>query len=107
MNKSPHESFQQALDELRRTQKQLGTIRSELQEKATKVTSKDGMITVTLDGRSELAGIAFNTAKFLRMAPAELGRALLETTNQARALDRSRVTYSYSCLMPEGTAKTA
>jgi DNA-binding protein YbaB len=102
MNKSPHESFQQALDELRRTQKQLGTIRSELQEKATKVTSKDGMITVTLDGRSELAGIAFNTAKFRRMAPAELGSVLLETINQARAQGRSRIIDSYRSLVPKG-----
>jgi DNA-binding protein YbaB len=102
MNKSPHESFQQALDELRRTQQQLRTVRSELQDKATKVTSKDGMVTVTLDGRSEIAGIAFNTAKFRRMAPAELGSVLVETISQARAQGRSRVVDAYRSLMPKG-----
>jgi DNA-binding protein YbaB len=102
MNKSPHESFQQALDELRRTQEQLRTVRSNLRDKATKVTSKDGLVTVTLDGRSEVVGIAFNTTKFRRMAPAELGSVLVETINQARAQGRSQVVAAYRSLMPKG-----
>jgi DNA-binding protein YbaB len=102
MNESPHESFQQALDELRRTQERLRTVRSRLQDKATKVTSKDGMVTVTLDGRTEVAGIEFNTAKFRRMAPAELASVLVETISQARAQGRSRVADAYRPLMPKG-----
>lgn len=102
MNESPHESFQQALGELRRTQEQLRTVRSRLQDKPTKVTSKDGMVTVTMDGRSEIAGIVFNTAKFRRMAPAELGSVLVETISQARAQSRSQIVESYRSLMPKG-----
>jgi DNA-binding protein YbaB len=102
MNNSPHESFQQALDELRRTQEQLRTVRSKLHRKATMVTSKDGMVTVTLDGGSEVAGITFNTAKFRRMAPAELSNVLVETISQARAQDRSQVVDAYRSLMPKG-----
>jgi DNA-binding protein YbaB len=102
MSESPHESFQKALEELRRTQERLRTVQSKLQDNATKFTSKDGMVTVTLDGRSEVTSIAFNTAKFRRMAPAELDNVLVETIRQARVLGRSRITDAYRPLMPKG-----
>lgn len=44
MSAQPHESFQEAVKELRRSQEQLRSVRKEMQAKATKVTSKDGMI---------------------------------------------------------------
>lgn len=102
MSESPHESFEQALAELRGTQERLRSIRSKLQRKATKVTSKDGMVTVTLNGQTEVASIVFNTAKFRRMAPAELGKVLVETITQARAQGRSQVFDAYRSLMPKG-----
>ncbi len=103
MSSQPHESFQEALDELRRSQERLRSLRGEMRSKATKVTSKDGMITVTLDGRSEVTGIAFNTAKFRRMAPAELGAALVETIGRARSEGRARVIDAYRGMFPKGT----
>lgn len=102
MSPQPHESFQEALDELRRSQERLRSLRGELQSKATKVTSKDGMVTVTLDGRSEVTSIAFNTAKFRRMAPAELGAVLVETISRARGEGRARVIDAYRSMFPNG-----
>jgi DNA-binding protein YbaB len=102
MNAQPHESFQEAVNELRRSQERLRSLRKEMQGKATKVTSKDGMVTVALDGRSEVTSIAFNTAKFRRMAPAELGAVLVETINRARGEGRSRVIDAYRSMFPAG-----
>jgi DNA-binding protein YbaB len=98
----PHESFQEAVNELRRSQEQLRSVRKEMQSKATKVTSKNGMITVTLDGKSEVTSIAFNTAKFRRMAPAELGAVLVEVISRARNESRARVIDAYRSMFPAG-----
>jgi DNA-binding protein YbaB len=95
-------SMDDAIAELRRKQERLQKIRHNLQAETTKVTSKDGMITVTLDGKGEITSIAFNTAKFRRMAPAELGAALAEVINRARAQSRDRVIGAYRSFMPEG-----
>ena len=102
MSAQPHESFEEAVNELRRSQERLRSLRKEMQSKATKVTSKDGMITITLDGKSEITSIVFNTAKFRRMAPAELGAALVETINRARNEGRARVIDAYKSMFPTG-----
>jgi DNA-binding protein YbaB len=98
----PHESFQEAVNELRRSQERLRSIRQEMQSKATKVASKDGMVTVTLDGKSEVTSIAFNTAKFRRMAPAELGAVLVEVISKARSEGRTRAVDAYRSMFPAG-----
>jgi DNA-binding protein YbaB len=102
MSAQPHESFQEAVGELRRSQERLQTLRGEMQKQATKVTSKDGMVTVTLDGRSEVTSIAFNTAKFRRMAPAELSAVLVETISRARSEGRARAIDAYRPMFPKG-----
>jgi DNA-binding protein YbaB len=102
MSAQPHESFQDAVNELRRSQERLRSLRGEMQSKATKVTSKDGMVTVTLDGKSEVTSITFNTVKFRRMAPAELSAVLVETINRARSEGRARVLDAYRSMFPNG-----
>jgi DNA-binding protein YbaB len=95
-------SFTDAVAELRRKQEQLQTVSSKLRETKTKVRSKDGAITVTLDGSGEVSSIDFNTTKFRRMAPAELGAALVETIRQARAQSREQVMSAYRSFIPAG-----
>jgi DNA-binding protein YbaB len=102
MSAQPHESFEEAVNELRRSQERMRKLRDQMQSKATKVTSKDGMITVTLDGKSELTAIAFNTAKFRRMAPAELSAVLIETINRARSEGRARTVDAFRSMFPSG-----
>jgi len=63
-------SLAEATAEFRRQQERLQAVSSRLKEVTTKVMSKDGMITVTLDSQGGVSAIAFNTAKFRRMAPA-------------------------------------
>lgn len=102
MTTDPHQIFDNALDELRRTQDQLATARKKLQAKPAKAMSKDGMVTVGLDERGDVTSISFNTAKFRRMAPAELGSVLVETIKQARAKGREAMMSAYRPLMPPG-----
>jgi DNA-binding protein YbaB len=93
-------SLDEAVAELRRQQARLTAARESLQDVKNKVTSKDGMVTVTLDARGEISGIAFNTQKFRRMAPAELGAALVEVIGRARAQARERVADAYKSFIP-------
>jgi DNA-binding protein YbaB len=97
------ESIQQAKDELLRQQERLRELRGSLRSVTTKTTSKDGMVTVTTGGSGELTSIAFNTAKFRRMAPAELGAVLVETIGRASAQRRDQVLAAYRPFMPGGT----
>jgi DNA-binding protein YbaB len=92
----------EATAELRRQQERLQALGSRLEEVKTKVMSKDGMITVTLDGRGDIATIAFNTAKYRRMAPAELGAALVQVLGQARTEAREQIMTAYRPFIPSG-----
>jgi len=98
----PKKAFDDTMAELLRTQERLRSVRAKLQEKPTKITSKDGMVTVAVDEGGEVTSIVFNTAKFRRMAPAELGAALVEVISQARAEARGRVISAYRSFLPEG-----
>ena len=95
-------SLTEAISELRQQQERLQAVSSQLRETKTKVKSKDGMITVTLDGSGEIASIEFNTTKFRRMAPAELGAALVDTIRQARTQSREQVMNAYRSFIPSG-----
>jgi DNA-binding protein YbaB len=98
----PRKAFDDTMAELFRTQERLQAVRGRLREEPTKVTSKEGMVTVVLDDRGEVTSIAFNTAKFRKMAPAELGAALVEVIGRARAEGRSRMLNAYKPFLPDG-----
>jgi DNA-binding protein YbaB len=102
MTADPTFSLAEATAELRRQQERLDAVRSQMRDIKSKATSKDGAITVTLDSRGEVSSIAFNTAKFRRMAPAELGAALVEVIRQARTQSREQVMSAYSQFIPGG-----
>lgn len=102
MTENMNFSLDEAIAELRKEQERLKSVRDGLQEVKSKVTSKDGMITVTLDGRGEISAIAFNTQKFRRMAPAELGAALVEVIGRARSEAREQVLDAYRSFIPRG-----
>jgi hypothetical protein len=53
-------------------------------------TTKDRMLTVTLNGRGDLTKLAFNNPKYRQMPPAELGSAIVDAISAARgeAMDK-------------------
>ncbi|RZU53467.1 YbaB/EbfC DNA-binding family protein [Krasilnikovia cinnamomea] len=49
------------------------------------VTSAQGLVTVTVDARSEITSLTFNSQQYRRMAAAELAHVVLDTVKRARA----------------------
>jgi DNA-binding protein YbaB len=96
------EEVRQAQEELRETRARLSEMREKIGEHRATVRSADGMISVVVDGRGEVVSIAFNTAKWRRMAPAELGDALVKTISKARAGSREELMQAYGSAMPGG-----
>jgi DNA-binding protein YbaB len=95
------EALRQAQERLRQTEDRLAKVRKEVEESRVTVRSTDNMITVVVDGKGELVSIAFSTTKWRRMAPAELGDALVKTINKAREDSRAELMRSYSDVMPK------
>jgi DNA-binding protein YbaB len=90
-----------AEERLRQTKRQLAEARKKIEETRITVRSTDNLITAVVDGQGELVSITFNTAKWRRMAPAELGAALVKTINKARADARADLARTYSGMMPK------
>ena len=95
------EALRQAQERLRQTEDRLAKVRKEVEESRVTVRSTDNMITVVVDGKGDLVSIAFSTAKWRHMAPAELGDALVKTINKAREDSRAELMRSYSGVMPK------
>jgi DNA-binding protein YbaB len=98
--------IQETLDELRSTQTRLAAARRKLHGTTSKASSPDRMVTVTVDAKGEVAAITFNTQKFRKMAPAELGSVLVETIREARQESRERVSSTFQPFFPQGTSVT-
>jgi DNA-binding protein YbaB len=93
--------LQQAEERLRQTEQRLAMMRKKVEETRVTARSADNLITAVVDGQGELVSITFTTAKWRRMAPAELSAALVKTVNQAREDSRAELMRLYSGIMPE------
>src|ERR1700722_8882626 len=92
-----------ARERLRQTEDQLAEMRKKVEKVRITARSPDNVITAVVDGQGELVSITFSTAKWRRMAPAELSDALLKTISKAREDSKSELMRSYGSLMPERT----
>jgi DNA-binding protein YbaB len=92
---------EEAAKELRRRQARLKAIRKKLEGTTTKVSSSDRLVTVTIGQAGYLESIEFNSHKFRRMLPAELGAVLVETIRQAQAQARERLLRTHQPLPPD------
>jgi DNA-binding protein YbaB len=101
MSAEMHDIVEKAAKDLRRTQTRLKAIRKKLDGTVTKVSSRDRMVTVTINQSGGMESIEFNSQKFRRMAPAELGSVLVETIRQAQAQSRERLLRAYQPLLPD------
>jgi hypothetical protein len=100
MTTEMHGFLEEATKELRRQQARLKAVRRKLERTATKVSSRDRMVTVTIDHTGDLERIEFNSQKYRRLPPAELGTVLVETIRQAQAQNRERLARAYQPLLP-------
>jgi len=102
MSDAGYDLIRQAAADLDRKQRRLREIRAELAGSSTKVSSVDNTLVVELDAAGELASIKFNSPKFRRMAPAELGALLVDTIKRARSENRARLFSAYEDVLPAG-----
>jgi DNA-binding protein YbaB len=100
MTATGQDMVEAAMRELRSSRERLMALRSTMSEASTTVSSKDKAISVTVDGRGAVTGIAFHSAKFRRMAPAELGAALVDTIGAARQSALERVAETFQPMFP-------
>jgi hypothetical protein len=97
----PYMPADDPIGELRRQQARIGAIRKKLGTSTTKVTSNDRGITVTISQNGTLESIEFNSQKFRKMAPAELGAILTETIKKAQVESRERIMRAYKPVLPD------
>lgn len=91
-----------AAAELRQQQERLAAIQDQLSGAGASATSADHMVTVTLDGRGEVHDVTFHTTRFRKLAPAELGAAIVATIRSARADALKRTFAAYQQFLPAG-----
>lgn len=77
--------FEAALAQLDAEQAKLADLGTHLGTASTVHTTKDRMLTVTLNGRGDLTKLAFNNPKYRQMPPAELGAAIVDAISAARS----------------------
>ncbi|QID34779.1 YbaB/EbfC family nucleoid-associated protein [Streptomyces albus] len=85
------------MSQLREQRERLLDAQRALAKKTVSVTSKNRMVTVVVGAQSEVRDITFHTEAYRTMAPAELGRTLVEALEEARKKARAEV---FSTLSP-------
>ncbi|RPK33290.1 YbaB/EbfC family nucleoid-associated protein [Streptomyces sp. ADI93-02] len=85
MNNNPLQAF---LDEVQSQMdealEQAGQAQAALSEISATATSKDHLVTATVDARGTLTELKFNSSRFRSMAPTELAALLTETIGKAQ-----------------------
>ncbi|GAB6901839.1 YbaB/EbfC family nucleoid-associated protein [Kineosporia succinea] len=77
--------FRRAQDELDQVRQLADDIRMRGNSAVHKATPKNKMFTVTVGGRGEVQDITFRASAYRSLAPAELGKLLVETIEEARS----------------------
>ncbi|MGW2250926.1 YbaB/EbfC family nucleoid-associated protein [Kitasatospora sp. NPDC001660] len=98
------QQIEEAMETLREQQAKLAEATSKLQATTVSVTSKDRMVTAVLGAQGQVVSLTFHTTAYRSMAPAQLGMALADVLNQARADMGAKVTESLGSF--EGLGET-
>jgi DNA-binding protein YbaB len=97
----PEEIMRQAQERMRQTESRLAAMRKQVEQTRVTARSADNMITVVVDGQGELVSLTFSTNKWRKMAPAELGAALVKAIGKARQDSKDELMRRYRDLMPQ------
>ena len=96
-----HEIMRQAQERMRQTEERLAAMRKQIEGARVTARSADNTITAVVDGQGELLSVTFATGKWRKMAPAELGAALVKTINKAREDSKAEMLLRYRDMLPE------
>jgi DNA-binding protein YbaB len=94
--------IEQAMADLERHKAAVADFRTSLAETSTTIAPKNRSIVVTVDGHGELTEVKFPSSSYRSMAPAELGRLIVDTVAEARTEARSKTMAVFQQVLPEG-----
>ena len=92
----------EAMRELREKQGEIASALGKLNEATATATSKDRMLTATVDGQGKLTELAFNGKRWREMAPKELGAKIVEVVGQAQEQAALKTSELMGGLVPAG-----
>ncbi|MGW5648788.1 YbaB/EbfC family nucleoid-associated protein [Saccharopolyspora sp. NPDC003752] len=91
-----------ALQELRAQQDRIREATEQAEKETTTATSKDRMISATVDHRQRLVGLKFTGTRYRNMAPAELASRITEVVLQAQEEATGKSMAVFTQFMPSG-----
>ncbi|MFC3449358.1 YbaB/EbfC family nucleoid-associated protein [Amycolatopsis speibonae] len=77
--------IEEALAALERQREKIGKLGEHWRDTRTTVRAKDQSLSMTFNGRGEIDELVFNEAKYRKLAPAQLAKAIVETLHSGRA----------------------
>jgi DNA-binding protein YbaB len=102
MTNPMHDRIEQAMADLERHKTAVAGLRSNLSGDSTTIAPKNRSISVTVDGHGELTEVRFPSNAYRSMAPAELGRLIVETVAEARTEAKSKTMAAFQSVLPQG-----
>ena len=97
-----HNRIEQAMAEFERNKAAIGDLQNGMAATQTTISPKNRSISVTVDGQGELVEVKFPSNAYRTMAPAELGRLIVDTVTEARAEARGKAVGMFESLLPPG-----
>ncbi|WP_436535629.1 YbaB/EbfC family nucleoid-associated protein [Actinoplanes sp. HUAS TT8] len=94
--------IEQAMAEFERHRAAMDGFEHRVAEASTTVTAKNRAVAVTVNGKGELSEIRFPVGTYRTMAPAELGRLLVDTIGEAQQQAREKAAQMFESLLPAG-----
>lgn len=96
-----HNEIERTTAELDQAVAQLTALQEELQTSTYSATDRNRGLTVTVNSTGELAEVRFTSSAYRKMAPAELGQLLVDTTREARAKAMASVMAGLTGILPD------
>ncbi|MFI0469574.1 YbaB/EbfC family nucleoid-associated protein [Saccharopolyspora sp. 5N102] len=91
-----------AMAELRAQQDKIREAQEQAQKETTSATSKDRMITVTVDHQQRLTAVKFDGTRYRSLAPAELANRIVELVREAQEDAAGKALAMFAQLAPTG-----
>lgn len=101
MNSGYQEQLGEVLAQLAERQATLQAARESLEARRVTVTSKDHLVSATVNARGDLSELKFHTTKYRTMAPAQLASVLTQVVTEARAEMAGIVAETFQPLAPQ------
>ena len=96
------ERMESTLAELRAQQQKIRDFGASMAAQTTALTSKNRMVSATVDSRGTLTELAFKGSRWRNLAPAELAALIVETVARAQETASKQAMKAAAGLMPAG-----